>query len=116
MIMTRRLILTLALSVLLIDPLTDRPALALQPSDKAIVIHVANMHCNNCAKRLARKLYTIPGVVAVHADLTKDIALVSPQKAKTPSLRALWDATIAAKLKPVKLVTPKKIFTSQPKT
>ena len=46
-------------------------------------IHVHNMHCADCAKQIARKLYALPGVVEVRADVPKNIAYVVPQKDKS---------------------------------
>ena len=72
------------------------------------------MCCANCAKRIARKLYAIPGVVAVHADVKQGIALVTPQQTKRPSPRAMWEAVEGAEFVPVKLLGPAGEFTQKP--
>ena len=38
------------------------------------------MHCSNCAKKIARKLYNVSGVVKVQANVAKDYAVVTPQE------------------------------------
>ena len=104
---------TITLAVLTTLMLPTR-SWAIKPMGRAVAIYVDDMHCKNCAKKIARKLYAVPGVVAVHADVKKNVALVTPQKGKDPSLRALWEAVEAAKFKPVKLVVPGGAFESKP--
>lgn len=77
-------------------------------------ILVSDMHCVDCAKKIARGLYAVPGVVGVVADVKTNLAHVTPQKTKQPSPRALWEAIELAKFKPVKLVGPYGTFTSKP--
>ena len=82
---------------------------------RAVAVYVDDMHCKACAQKIARKLYTVPGVVAVHADVKKNIAMITPQKGKDLSPRAIWEAVEAAKFKPVKLVSPQGTFKVKPK-
>lgn len=77
-------------------------------------IFVDDMHCANCAKRIARKLYTVSGVVNVQASVSKNFAVVTPQEGKTLSPRALWSAVESAKFKPVKLQGPDGVYTAKP--
>ena len=77
-------------------------------------ITVDDMHCSHCAKKIARKLYTVSGVVKVQSDVSKNLSVVTPQEGKLPSPRALWEAVEAADFKPVKLQGPQGIFTSKP--
>ena len=84
------------------------------PAADATAIYVEDMCCANCAKRIARKLYVIPGVVAVHADVKQGIALVTPQQTKRPSPRAMWEAVEGAEFVPVKLLGPAGEFTQKP--
>jgi copper chaperone CopZ len=77
-------------------------------------ILIGNMHCTECAKKIARGLYAVPGVVGVIADVKTNLAHVTPQKTKQPSPRALWEAIELAKFQPVKLVGPYGTFTSKP--
>jgi copper chaperone CopZ len=78
-------------------------------------ITVEDMHCADCAKKIARKLYLVKGVKGVRADAKKNTALVTPEKEKQPSPRALWKAIEEAGFKPVKLVGPQGEFEDPPK-
>ena len=77
-------------------------------------IFVEDMHCSNCAKKIARKLYNVSGVVKVQANVAKDYAVVTPQEGTQLSPRALWEAVEQAKFKPVKLQGPAGVFTKKP--
>jgi copper chaperone CopZ len=78
-------------------------------------IHVHNMHCSECAKTIARKLYAVPGVVEVRADVGKNIAYVVPQKDKTIPARSMWEAVEAAGFAVAKLEGPQGTFTAKPR-
>ena len=78
-------------------------------------ISVDDMHCADCAKKIARKLYLVKGVKGVRADAEADVATVTPEKGKQPSPRALWKAVEEAGFKPVKLVGPLGEFDELPK-
>jgi len=82
---------------------------------RALAVYVDNMHCKTCAKKIARKLYTVPGVVAVHVDVKKNVAVITPQNGTDPSPRAIWEAVEAAKFQPVKLVGPRGTYKTKPK-
>jgi copper chaperone CopZ len=77
-------------------------------------IYVHNMHCADCAKQIARKLYAIPGVVEVRADVDKNIAYVVPQKDKVLHPRALWEAVESAGFQVARLEGPQGAFTKKP--
>jgi copper chaperone CopZ len=77
-------------------------------------IFVHDMHCADCAKQIARKLYAIPGVVEVRADVSKNVAFVVPQKEKTLSARSMWDAVESAGFKVARLEGPQGTFTARP--
>ena len=77
-------------------------------------IHVHNMHCSECAKTIARKLYAIPGVVEVRADVNNNIAYVVPQKDKTLSARTMWEAVESAGFAVAKLESPQGTYTAKP--
>ena len=89
-------------------------ALAVSPVTYT-TIHVHDMHCADCAKQIARKLYALPGVVEVRADVNKNIAYVVPQKDKTLSSRAMWEAVEAAGFKVARLEGPQGTFTTKPR-
>ncbi len=78
-------------------------------------IYVKDMHCQTCAKKIASKLYTVPGVVKVTTDLKKGLAIIVPQKSKNPSPKAIWEAVEAATFEPVKIAGPLGTFTEKPK-
>src|SRR4051794_7519649 len=75
-------------------------------------IHVHNMHCDECAKKIARKLYALPGVVEVRADVNNNIAYVVPQKDKTLSAKSMWEAVEAAGFAVARLEGPQGKFTA----
>lgn len=78
-------------------------------------ITVHNMHCADCAKQIARKLYAIPGVVEVRADVGKNLAYVVPQKDKSLSSRKLWEAVESAGFAVARLDGPEGSFTAKPR-
>jgi copper chaperone CopZ len=77
-------------------------------------IYVHDMHCGECAKKIARKLYAIPGVVEVRADVNNNIAYVVPQKDKALSARTMWDAVESAGFAVAKLQGPQGTYTAKP--
>ena len=79
-------------------------------------IYVDDLHCKTCAKKIARRLYTVKGVVKVRTDLKANVAIVSPQAKKTLDVKALWAAARKAGFPPVKLVGPEGTFEPDPKT
>jgi len=91
-----------------------RIAAAAEGKRKFTAIYVTDMHCVDCAKKVAGKLYTVPGVVQVKANVPKDVAFVVHQKDKDPQPQALWEAVEAAGFEVVKLQTPTAVFTKKP--
>jgi copper chaperone CopZ len=79
------------------------------------VIEVDDMHCANCARKIASKLYGVPGVVAVRTSVTANTATITPQQQRQPSPKALWEAVEKAGFKPVKLQGPQGVFVSKPR-
>jgi len=77
-------------------------------------IIVDDMHCGECAKKIARKLYAVPGVVEVRADVGKNVAYVVPQKDRTLSPRSLWVAVEAAGFKVNHMEGPQGTFKARP--
>lgn len=69
-----------------------------------VEIQVENLHCKTCAKTLARKLYTTPGVKRVRTYVDKNLAIVELQPDKEVELVKLWRATEQAKQKPIALL------------
>jgi copper chaperone CopZ len=109
---TRRRFLTVASTAILISPLTAQANNAQQWT----TIRVTDMHCSACAKKIAGKLYKVSGVLEVRADVKKDLAYVVPQKQKTPSPRALWEAVESAGFKIVKMSGPNGDFKKKPQS
>ncbi|MFP6611225.1 MAG: heavy-metal-associated domain-containing protein [Pirellulales bacterium] len=77
-------------------------------------IYVKDMHCLHCAKTIARKLYTVPGVVKVQAYLKQHIAVITPQSGKSVSPRTVWEAIEQIKFQPFKLRCPNGTYTKKP--
>ena len=80
------------------------------------VIFVDDLHCKNCAKKMARKLYAVKGVVKVRTDLKADVAIVTPQKKKQLDPLALWKAAKTAGFPAIKLVGPDGTYLPNPET
>lgn len=77
-------------------------------------IYVDDMHCGECAKKIASRLYGVAGVVEVRANLQKNVAFVIPQKEKNVSPKAVWEAVEKAGFTPVRLEGPQGSFTKKP--
>jgi copper chaperone CopZ len=77
------------------------------------VITVEKMHCAGCAKKIAAKLYEVPGVAEVKADVQKKFLVVVSKKKLSP--RALWEAVESANDKPLVLDGPSGKFKTKPK-
>lgn len=78
-------------------------------------IRVRDMHCPTCASKIARRLYTVQGVVQVKTSVEKNVAWVYHQLDRDPSPRLLWEAVEAAGFTPVKMEGPGGSFTDKPK-
>ena len=89
-------------------------AVAANPTPTYTTITVNDMHCATCAKKIAAKLYVVAGVLEVRADVKKDTAYVVPQKQKSPSPRAMWEAVESAGFKPLKMHGPAGYFVKKP--
>lgn len=112
--MTRRsFILTAAASVLACTCGDELPAAS--PAVTYTTIYVQDMHCGECAKTIARKLYAIPGVVEVRADVAKNIAYVVPQKDKTVASKTVWEAVESAGFRVVRVESPQGTYTTKPR-
>ena len=81
-----------------------KKALKMGPTETAIF--VGDMHCKNCAKKVARKLYAVKGVTKVRTDLKVDVAIVTPQRNQELDSKALWAAAEASGILPIKLISP----------
>ena len=101
------------------SPAPETPPLELVPAEEAreerptqkprvlpqgvVEIEVAELHCKTCAKRLARKLYSTPGVMRVRTYVKKNLAIIELQPRKQVKLTKLWLAAEAADQQPLEL-------------
>ncbi|QEG34690.1 heavy-metal-associated domain-containing protein [Bythopirellula goksoeyrii] len=81
-----------------------KKTLKMAPSETAIF--VGDMHCANCAKKVARKLYAVKGVTKVRTDVKIDVAIVTPQRNQELDSKALWAAAEKSGIPPIKLIGP----------
>ena len=88
----------------------------LKVAETDTAIYVGDLHCKSCAKKIARKLYVVKGVVKVRTDVKANVAIVTPQAKKTLHVKALWAAAQKAGFPPLKLVGPSGAFEPDPKT
>lgn len=79
-------------------------------------VTIKGMHCVSCAKKVTQKLKAVSNVADVKIDVKTSLATISPQKGKSASARALWEAVETAGYEPTKLQGPDGTFTSKPKT
>ena len=80
------------------------------------VIIVDDLHCKHCAKKVSGRLYTVKGVMKVRTDVKADVAIVTPQKNKKLSTKALWSAAQKAGFQPTSLEGPAGKFVADAKT
>lgn len=78
-----------------------------------VEIQVENLHCKTCAKKLARKLYTTPGVKRVRTYVDKNLAIIELQPEKEVELAKLWKAAKLADQKPIELLVLDKKFVAK---
>jgi copper chaperone CopZ len=107
---TRRIFLGAAAGAVLLQ--SGSTALAASP--EPTTVYVSDLHCQNCARKVAGKLFAVKGVVKVQAGLEKKLFLITPQVGKSVSARDIWDAVVAGDAEPTKLVGPSGTFDSKP--
>jgi copper chaperone CopZ len=83
---------------------------------RTATIAVDDLHCMHCAKTVATKLYKIPGVALVRADVEAKLLIVEAKPEQTPSPRALWEAVEKSGKHPTRLECPAGIFTTRPES
>ncbi len=106
---SRRSMLALTAGVVLAG-VPEAQAAGLSPT----TIYVKNIHCANCASKIARKLYTVPGVSQVATSVKSHMARVTPSQRQAPSPQKMWEAVEAAGFEVVKLSGPQGTFTVKP--
>ncbi|ADB19272.1 Heavy metal transport/detoxification protein [Pirellula staleyi DSM 6068] len=114
-LLSRRSLLLAAAALTIAGLGSSVEARAESPAITYTTIQVKSMHCDACAKKIARKLYAIPGVVEVRADVPKNIAYVVPQKDKVLSPKQMWEAVEAAGFPVASLTGPTGTFQTKPR-
>lgn len=114
-IFSRTQVLGLA-AVMTLAATTQTESLAAESKKPSFSIVVSDMHCSDCAQKIANRLYKVAGVSKVHANLKSNTAYVTPGKGKAVSARELWEAVEKAEFTPVKLVSPSGTYTEKPKS
>lgn len=89
--------------------------IAQPPAAHQTTITVPDMHCRGCLKKVADKLYAVPGVGAVQASLESHTLVVTPRPQAAISPRLLWEAVEAAGKRPTRLVGPHGSFAARPR-
>lgn len=79
-------------------------------------IAIPEMECQGCAKKVADKIYKVPGVGTVQANYQTRVLIVTPRPQSAMSPRQLWEAVEAAGKKPTKLECPAGTFTAKPQS
>ncbi len=85
-----------------------------ESANSTISIHIADMHCQHCAKKISGKLYTVKGVKNVKTMLEDGLAEVTPSKQQMPSLKTLWEVLEEADFEPTKIVVGDKVYDKKP--
>jgi copper chaperone CopZ len=91
---------------------SDSIARAANPA--TTTIRVKDMHCEGCAAKIRRGLFSVAGVVNVTTNVKAHTAFVSPQRNRQPSPRAMWEAVEKAGFEVVQLHGPGGAFTEKP--
>ncbi len=102
------------LKTLLIAAVSAISGVTLAAEAKTYTVRVTDMHCANCAKKIASRLVTVPGVLRATANYSTHTATITPQETKQPSPKALWEAVEKAGFKPVQLDGPGGSFKEKP--
>lgn len=105
----------------LADPAASAPAAEAKKGEtklgpNEVAIFVGDMHCNNCAKKIAAKLYRVKGVVKVRTTVKEGLAVVTPQAKKQIDAKAAWGAVSKAGFEPTKMITPQGTYVADEKT
>jgi copper chaperone CopZ len=77
-------------------------------------ITLTELHCQGCARKIAKKLHAVPGVAETRVDLNARALFVRHKDGTAPSPRKLWDAVEQADHTPERLQTPSAAYTARP--
>ena len=72
------------------------------------------MHCTSCVRKMADRLYAVPGVAKVSADVKSERLPITAKPEAQPSPRASWEAVGKAGYEPTRLDGPVGKFTAKP--
>lgn len=110
----RRLTPLLALAALALVALGSSALSAAPPAPTTITVE--GMHCMGCAKKISAKLYEVPGVATVQANVPASAVTIASKPEAPPSPRALWEAVERSGYKPTRLEGPGGTFTAKPQS
>ncbi len=68
-----------------------------------VEVAVADLHCATCAKKVARKLYSVKGVKRVTSSLKHDLVVVTMHARFEVPAAKIWSAVSAADVPPVEI-------------
>jgi len=97
-------------------PRPESPVKKLKLAPGETALYVADLHCKTCAKKIARKLYVVKGVMRVRTDVKDDVVIITPQKKKKLDVNAIWKAAQKSGFPPKKLIGPQGTYVANPKT
>ena len=69
-------------------------------------VELKELHCLNCAKKIATEVHKVDGVAEMRVDLKQKLVFVVHKSGQTPSAKKLWEAIEEADHEPVKMETP----------
>ena len=98
------------------EPAKPAPVKKLKLAPGQSAVYVTNMHCKTCAKKIARKLYTLKGVSRVSTNVKDNLAIITPQPKKRVPAKSMWSAVQSAGFQPVKLIGPEGTYAAHKKT
>ncbi|TWT86717.1 Heavy-metal-associated domain protein [Pseudobythopirellula maris] len=84
----------------LVRPELD-PAKQQAPAAEPLAIAINNLHCQDCANKIARQLYALKGVTKVSVDMQRGMLFLETSRGTRLSPWALIDATAKANERPL---------------
>ncbi len=99
-----------------VPPTAEAAKIETKVGPNEVAIYIGDMHCNNCAKKIAAKLYRVKGVVKVRTSVKDNIAVVTPQAKKQIDAKAAWAAVSKAGFEPTRMISPQGEFVANEKT
>lgn len=111
---SRRVILLAVSAFLLSSVALHATAQQPQTSPNAIKVHIPNMHCETCAKKIRSRIFTVKGVQRVVTWVKQDLAVIEPVQGQTVSAKAIWDTLEQGKFQVDRIETPQGVITEKP--